>query len=90
MSRRVHLPDADHLFRDPISGRECMLRVGIDVDRLRPGMVGLGVRHGTCDQLADVSPDLDCFFCPGCGWNGRVSGAWAMDMLELAASEAST
>lgn len=71
----------EHLFRDPISGRECALRVGMDVDRLRPGLPGLGVRHGECPQLADVSPELDCFYCPACGWNGRVSGAWAMDLL---------
>lgn len=72
----------EHLFRDPISNRECMLRIGVNVDRLRPGMVGMGVRHGTCVQMADVSPELDAFYCPGCGWNGRVSGAWVMEKLD--------
>lgn len=77
---------AEHVFRDPITGRECVLRAGIDVDRLRPGLPGLGVLHGECPTIADVSPDLDCFYCQTCRWNGRISGAWAMEMLDGAVS----
>lgn len=77
-----------HEFHDPISGLRCVLQAGAGVDRLRPGLPGLGVMHGTCPQLADVSPDLDCFYCPECRWNGRISGAWAMDMLGVAAGVA--
>lgn len=76
----------EHLFRDPTTDRECMLQVGVGVDRLRPGLPGLAVRHGQCPTLADVSPDLDCFYCQTCRWNGRISGAWAMDMLDRAVS----
>jgi hypothetical protein len=71
----------DRVFTDLISRRECVLRVGLGVDRLRPGLPGAVVLHGECPTPADVSPDLDCFYCPDCRWNGRISGAWVMDVL---------
>ena len=42
----------------------------------------LGVTHPDCDQAADVSIHLDAFYCQTCKWNGRISGAWAVDKLE--------
>lgn len=58
-------------FTDPITNHTCTLI-------LQP----LGVRHGNCPQLADVSPELDAFYCRTCQWNGRISGAWIIDLLE--------
>lgn len=41
----------------------------------------VGVSHPDCDQRADVFPQLDAFFCTKCQWNGRISGAWFLDLL---------
>lgn len=60
-------------FTDPVSGREVKLLVG--------GAFGSGVEHPDCDQLALVTPALDNFYCTHCRWNGRISGAWYMDVL---------
>ena len=35
-------------------------------------------------QLADLAIELDAFFCPACHRNGRVSGAWCLDVIEEA------
>jgi hypothetical protein len=59
------------IFVDPISGRQCFLAT----DPL------LGVAHPNCPELADVTVELDAFYCRACGWNGRVSGAWVMDVV---------
>jgi hypothetical protein len=59
-------------FTDPISGRHLVLRFG---ER------AAGVEHPGCAHLADVSPELDAFFCSACHWNGRISGAWFMDQM---------
>jgi hypothetical protein len=58
-------------FTDLVSGETCWLVIR----NARPWVVHVG-----CDGLADVVPVLDAFYCPSCGWNGRVSGAWVMDM----------
>lgn len=58
-------------FTDPISGHMVTLHVAPT----------LGVKHGDCPQRADVSVELDAFYCSFCGWNGRISGAWVMDLL---------
>ncbi len=63
-----------HPFTDPVSGRECTLITA-------PGSLSR-VKHPGCPALADVSPELDAFYCRSCGWNGRVSGAWALDMAQ--------
>lgn len=60
-----------HPFVDPVRGREVTLHIG-DTP---------GVEHPDCDVRADVSPQLDCFYCPACGWNGRISGAWFIDLV---------
>lgn len=59
-------------FTDPVSGRECIVHFG-DAP---------GVEHPDCIYRAEVSPDLDAFFCFECSFNGRISGAWFMDLLE--------
>lgn len=79
------MSDTEHQFTDGISGRECTLVIppgGL----LFPVLVQpkIGIRHPDCDKLADVSPGLDAFFCTGCGWNGRISGAWCTDKIEAA------
>lgn len=75
--------DFEATFRDGVSGREMTLVLG--PEPLRPYDGKHGVRHPDCDHLADVSPDLDAFYCSECKWNGRISGAWFMDMWEAAA-----
>lgn len=69
---------ADHPFVDPISDRPVVLVIG-ETNALFDGTTG--VRHPGCDRLADVSPDLDAFFCSACHRNGRISGAWVVDLL---------
>lgn len=59
-------------FTDPISGQECQLVIS---------NVAVGIAHPGCEQLADLSIQLDAFYCPACRWNGRVSGAWCADMI---------
>lgn len=72
--------ESRHSFTDPVTGRECVLVVR-PVERLFDALL---VEHDDCDTLAEVSADLDCFFCRDCHWNGRISGAWAVDMWEKA------
>lgn len=55
-------------FTDPISGEECALVI--------PAGGRPGIAHPRCPALADLAVELDAFYCPACGWNGRVSGAW--------------
>lgn len=40
-----------------------------------------GVRHHGCDQLAGVTPDLDCAYCAACSWQCRINGAWFIDVF---------
>jgi hypothetical protein len=58
-------------FTDPVTGERCTLLVRSG----RPWVV-----HAGCPALADVVPVLDAFYCPSCGWSGRVSGAWAAEL----------
>lgn len=69
-----------HTFTDPIKGDECTLHV----EPMQPAFDGIWVEHAGCDELADVSADLDAWYCPACSRSGRVSGVWAMDMWEAA------
>jgi hypothetical protein len=71
-----------HTFTDPISCKDVVLCVDEPGDFDAPD----GVEHPGCEERAVVSPDLDCFYCRSCGWNGRISGAWFMDMLEAEGS----
>lgn len=59
--------ETSYPFTDLASGRTVVLHVDPP-----------GVQHAGCDQMADVSPHLDAFYCTSCGWNGRISGAWYM------------
>lgn len=65
-------------FTDPISNRVCTLHVAPAEDF----WLAAKVQHPDCGGLADVSADLDCFYCQVCRWNGRVSGAWVVDLWE--------
>lgn len=67
-----------HPFMDGVRRDECILHVwpaGTLFD-------GLKVEHPGCACLADVSADLDAWYCPACSRSGRVSGAWAVDMWQ--------
>ena len=68
------MADQAHPFTDLASGRTVVLHVG--------GRAG--VEHPDCGELADVSAVLDAFYCAACRWNGRISGAWYVHMLDLA------
>ena len=70
-------------FTDPVSDTECVLVVppGGRVYP-EPGEPKIGIVHPGCDALADLAVDLDAFFCPACKRNGRVSGAWCVDVIE--------
>ena len=46
----------------------------------------IGIAHPGCGALADLSIELDAFYCRACHWSGRVSGAWCADMIEEAES----
>jgi hypothetical protein len=83
MSGYGHGEGDDLSFIDPISRRVCTLVAPPD-GRIFPSGDDpkIGIIHPDCDQLADVSPDLDCFYCETCQWNGRVSGAWVVDVIE--------
>jgi hypothetical protein len=65
-------------FTDPAGGETCELAVTAGGGT----PVYLGVAHPRCGALADVFVYLDAFYCEACGRNGRVSGAWCLDMAE--------
>lgn len=68
---RYELPDP-HLSGRPETGnRRLVLHFG-DTP---------GVEHPDCDYRGQVSPELDCWFCSHCCAQGRMSGAWFMDLL---------
>jgi len=48
------------------------------------GEAKIGVAHPGCAAVADLAIELDAFFCPACHRNGRVSGAWCLDVIEEA------
>lgn len=74
-------------FTDPITDEGCTLVVPSG-GRVFPsnGEPKIGVRHPRCDELADLAVELDCFYCRACRWNGRISGAWAVDVIAAAPS----
>lgn len=72
-------------FTDAARGAECILVIP-SAGRVWPaeGEPKIGVEHPGCDALADLVLDLDAFWCPLCRRNGRISGAWAADMIAAA------
>jgi hypothetical protein len=74
-------------FTDLARLRECVLVIppGGSVCPAAPGDPRIGVEHpgadGPCIVLADIALDLDAFYCRLCQWNGRISGAWATDLI---------
>lgn len=81
------MSDTRHPFVDPIRGEKCVLVIPSN-GRIFPnqGQPKIGVEHPRCDHLADLSVDLDAFYCPVCRWNGRVSGAWCVSKIEAASA----
>ena len=73
-------------FTDLVHGAECALVIppGGSVYP-RPGEPRAGVAHPGCPELADLAIELDAFYCRLCRWNGRVSGAWCLDLIDDAA-----
>lgn len=70
-------------FVDPIRNAPCVLVVPPE-GRVYPseGESKIGVRHPDCEVLADLAIELDAFHCQSCGRGGRVSGGWAIDVIE--------
>lgn len=64
-------------FIDPVKGveRELVVLIGA------PAFDALCVDHG-CSDLGNVSADLDAWFCPVCHAQGRISGAWALEVYD--------
>lgn len=75
---KSHGTAARRSFVDPTSGKERELLVLTNCDG---AFDALKVDHG-CSDLADVSTDLDAWFCPVCHARGRISGAWALDVYD--------
>lgn len=67
-------------FTDLVSGQECKL-----LFTLEDGAGIASVRHPGCEEIADLSIELDAFYCRECKYNGRVSGAWCADVMKAAA-----
>jgi hypothetical protein len=74
---KTHTTLARRPFIDPISGTERELLVLSNATAFD----GLVVEHG-CSDLGNVSADLDAWFCPVCHAQGRISGAWALDVYD--------
>jgi hypothetical protein len=76
-------------FTDLVCGATCTLVIppGGQVYPSAPGEPKIGVEHPgaagepACIVLADISLGLDAFYCRFCGWNGRISGAWVVDVI---------
>lgn len=63
-------------FTDPVTGQVCTV-----VDDPTGPLIPLGVAHPGCPEIAETYPHLDAFYCPRCGHNGRVTGAWLISLL---------
>lgn len=68
-------------------GREVSAFGGLVVPeggRLYPseGEPRIGIRHVGCSDLAGITIELDCWFCASCHRQGRISGAWVLDMMK--------
>lgn len=61
-------------FTEPVHDVNCILVIPVTASRM------VTVLHPHCSNGADISPDLDAFFCPDCGYNGRISGKFVYDM----------
>jgi hypothetical protein len=70
-------------FTDVAGGARCVLVVPPDAGAGYP-QLRAGVEHPGCGQLADLAVELDAFYCPGCGYNGRVPGGWCLAMIDAA------
>jgi len=76
MAERIPVPELAMPYPAVGALSGCELEAG-------SGHFGLpGLHHPGCEQPADVSVDLDSAFCPACGLNVRISGAWVIDVLE--------
>lgn len=76
-------------FTDLVRMAECELVIppGGQIYPAAPGQPKIGVAHPgaageVCVVLADIAIELDAFYCPLCQWNGRISGAWCLDLLD--------
>ena len=78
-------PAREATFTDPIREQQCTLVIppGGHVFP-EPGEPKIGVAHPGCETVADLTIELDAFWCAAWHWNGRVSGAWCLDEIKAA------
>lgn len=72
-----------HSFTDPITRVDVTLVIppdGVVFPML--GEQKIGVEHPGCPEVADLALEYDAFYCPRCRWSGRITGAWAVAMIE--------
>jgi hypothetical protein len=75
-----------YLFHDPITQVEVALVIPPDgVIFPMKGEAKIGVEHPGCAETADLCLDVDAFYCPRCRWSGRITGAWAVALIETSA-----
>jgi hypothetical protein len=78
-------PPGRYLFTDVAGGARCVLVVPAGgAVYPRPGQPKIGIEHPGCGLVADLAVELDAFYCPGCGYNGRVQGGWCRDVIGAA------
>ena len=75
-------------FTDGARAAECTLVIP-PAGRVYPAAdePKIGVEHPGCPAVADLALELDAFWCPLCRWNGRISGAWAADLIAAARTD---
>ena len=73
MNRRGVPHGESWVFTDYLTGDRCFLVIDPDG---KPG-----VRHRNCSVMAALIAELDAFYCMECGYNGRVSGRWAVEII---------
>ena len=59
-------------FTDPVDGALCAVHFG-DAP---------GIEHPGCTYRAQVSPELDAYWCTYCYRSGRISGDWFVMLLQ--------
>lgn len=77
--------DVRHSFTDPITHVNVTLVIP-EGGQVFPtsGEPKIGVEHQGCPERADLALEYDAFYCARCRWSGRITGAWAVAMIEAA------
>ena len=71
-----------HEFTEPITGETRTLVIPAGGRLFGAFGSKIGIEHPGCMVLADLSLELDAFYCMRCRTTGRVSGAWCSGLIE--------